>query len=217
MALNLMSQNGKKYTVLNYDQLNEKGLKKLTTALASTDCKIVKLVPADTARKKDGIPTKTFSLHAEDGQEMAIQVNNTGDISAVKLNGKIIPFTSPSTLPDLARQIAAAFKAAAPAFASSLAKKLARANRDDAKKSQALAVKSNAQRLQEAKEKTSRFEADIAQLNTALSDHQNTLSTRQSDLENTRTALKVEQATTRQLKEEIHHRGREIATEKGER
>ncbi|MDE9590809.1 hypothetical protein KKJ23_25045, partial [Xenorhabdus bovienii] len=98
---------GKKYTGLNYDQLNEKGLKKLTTVLANIDCKIVKLVAADTARKKDGIPTKTFSLHTEDGQEMAIQVNDTGDISAVKLNGKIIPFTSPSSIPDLARQIAA--------------------------------------------------------------------------------------------------------------
>ncbi|OKP01616.1 hypothetical protein [Xenorhabdus eapokensis] len=202
MALNLMSQNRKKYTVLNYDQLNEKGLKKLTTALASADCQIVKLEGAETARKKDGIPTKTFSLHTEDGQEMAIQVNNTGDISAVKLNGKIIPFTSPSNIPDLARQIAAAFKAAAPAFASSLAKKLANANRDDAKKSKTPAVKSNAQRLQEAKEKAHGFEADIAKLNRTLSQHQDTLSKTESELENTRTALKSEQATTRKLKEE---------------
>ncbi|MDE1486461.1 hypothetical protein KKI95_14360 [Xenorhabdus bovienii] len=203
MSLNLMSQNGKKYTVLNYDQLNEKGLKKLTTVLANIDCKIVKLVAADTARKKDGIPTKTFSLHTEDGQEMAIQVNDTGDISAVKLNGKIIPFTSPSSIPDLARQIAAAFKAAAPAFASSLAKKLANVTRDEAKKSKLPSVKSNAQRLQEAKEKASSVETDIAQLNSTLSQRQDILSKVQSELESTRTALNSEQATTRQLKEEI--------------
>lgn len=199
----IMSQNGKQYTVLNYNQLNEKGLKKLTTALASADCKIVKLVPAETARKKDGIPTKVFSLHTEDGQEMTIQVNNTGDISALKLNGKIIPFTSPSNIPDLTRQIAAAFKAAAPAFASSLAKKLASANRDEAKKSKAPAVKSNAQRLQEAKEKASVFEADIAKLNSTFSQRQDTLSKVQFELENVRTALNSEQATTRKLKEEI--------------
>ncbi|MDE1476259.1 hypothetical protein KKJ12_05610 [Xenorhabdus bovienii] len=203
MSLNLMSQNGKKYTVLNYDQLNEKGLKKLTTALANIDCKIVKLVAADTARKKDGIPTKTFSLHTEDGQEMAIQVNDTGDISAVKLNGKIIPFTSPSSIPDLARQIATAFKAAAPAFASSLAKKLANVTRDEAKKSKLPSVKSNAQRLQEAKEKANSVETDIAQLNSTLSQRQDILSKVQSELESTRTALNSEQATTRQLKEEI--------------
>ncbi|WP_426575310.1 hypothetical protein ACP179_00130 (plasmid) [Xenorhabdus stockiae] len=203
MALNMMSQNGKKYTVLDYDQLNEKGLKKLTTALASADCRIVKLENAETARKKDGIPTKTFSLHTEDGQEMAIQVNNTGDISAVKLNGKVIPFTSPSNIPELARQIAAAFKAAAPAFASSLAKKLANANRDDAKKSRTPAVKSNAQRLQEAKNKASNVEADIATLNNTLSQRQDTLSKAESELESTRTALNSAQATTRQLKEEI--------------
>ncbi|WP_426575341.1 hypothetical protein ACP179_01025 (plasmid) [Xenorhabdus stockiae] len=205
MALNMMSQNGKKYTVLDYDQLNEKGLKKLTTTLASADCKIVKLEGADTARKKDGIPTKTFSLHTEDGQEMAIQVNNTGDISAVKLNGKVIPFTSPRNIIDLARQIATAFKAAAPAFASSLAKKLANANRDDAKKNRAPAVKSNAQRLQEAKDKASNVEADIATLNNTLSQRQDTLSKAESALESTRTALNSEQATTRQLKEEIAH------------
>ncbi|MDE9467013.1 defense against restriction DarA-related protein [Xenorhabdus bovienii] len=203
MSLNLMSQNGKKYTVLNYDQLNEKGLKKLTTALANIDCKIVKLVAADTARKKDGIQTKTFLLHTEDGQEMAIQVNDTGDISAVKLNGKIIPFTSPSSIPDLARQIAAAFKAAAPAFASSLAKKLANVTRDEAKKSKLPSVKSNAQRLQEAKEKAGSVETDIAQLNSTLSQRQDILSKVQSELESTRTALNSEQATTRQLKEEI--------------
>ncbi|PHM51905.1 hypothetical protein [Xenorhabdus hominickii] len=205
MALSLMSQNGKKYTVLDYDQLNEKGLKKLTTTLASADCQIVKLAGAETARKKDGIPTKTFSLHTEDGQAMAIQVNNTGDISAVKLNGKVIPFTSPRNIIDLARQIATAFKAAAPAFASSLAKKLANANRDDARKSRTPAVKSNAQRWQEAKDKASSVEADIATLNNALSQRQDTLSKAESALENTRTALNSEQATTRQLKEEIAH------------
>jgi len=203
MALNLMSKNGQKYTLLNYDQLNEKGLKKLTTALAATNCKIVKLDPAGTARKQDGINTKTFTLHSEDGQKMAIQVNDTGDISSVKLNSKPTPFKSPSSIPDLARQIAAAFKTSAPAFARSLAKKLSKVTRDEAKKNKAPAVKSNAQRLQEAKSKADSFETAITQLNAKISQRQGLQSKVQTELENTRTSLESEQATTRQLKEEI--------------
>lgn len=203
MALNLMSQNGKKYTLLNYDQLNEKGLKKLTTALAATNCKIVKLEPAGTARKQDGISTKTFSLVDEDGQKMAIQVNDTGDISSVKLNGKPVPIKSSSNIPDLARQIAAAFKASAPAFARSLAKKLSKVTRDEAKKNKAPAVKSNAQRLQDAKSNADGFETAIEQLNNKITQRQGLQSKVQSELENARTSLQSEQATTRQLKEEI--------------
>ncbi|MEB7892036.1 hypothetical protein NGK36_22580 [Hafnia alvei] len=203
MALNLMSQNGQKYTLLNYDQLNEKGLKKLTTALAATNCKIVKLEPAGTARKQDGINTKTFALLSEDGQKMAIQVNDTGDISSVKLNGKPVPIKSPSSIPDLARQIAAAFKASAPTFARSLAKKLSKVTRDEAKKNKAPAVKSNAQRLQDAKSKADGFETAIEQLNNKITQRQGLQSKVQSELENARTSLQSEQATTRQLKEEI--------------
>ncbi|MCK8586574.1 hypothetical protein [Yersinia ruckeri] len=203
MALNLMSQNGKKYTLLNYDQLNEKGLKKLTVALNSTTCKIVKLEPAGTARKQDGINTKTFTLHAEDGQKMAIQVNDTSDISSVKLNGKPTPLKAPSSIPDLARQIAAAFKASAPAFARSLAKKLAKVTRDEMKKIKSPAIKSNAQRLQEAKNKADNFQSDIIHLNSKISQRQGLQSKVESELENTRTSLQSEQATTRQLKDEI--------------
>ncbi|SQD10688.1 Uncharacterised protein [Citrobacter freundii] len=46
-----------------------------------------------TARRKDGIPVKTFELKGIDEQAMVVQVNNTGDISGIKLNGKNAPYT----------------------------------------------------------------------------------------------------------------------------
>ncbi|MGL5103072.1 MAG: hypothetical protein ACRC6N_11185 [Plesiomonas sp.] len=199
----LVSSNGKKYAVLNYEQLNENGLKKLTTGISSNGINVVKIIPADTARKKDGIPTKTFSLIAEDGQKMDVQVNDTGDISSVKLNGKVFPLKSPSSISDLSKQIALSFKNSSASFASSLAKKLAKATRDEAKKTDKPAVKSNTQRLQEAKEKSEKIKNDIKNLNKTIATRNKIKSKVNEELESARAQLNAERAITRSLKDEV--------------
>ncbi|EGS5176295.1 hypothetical protein I8U34_005013, partial [Escherichia coli] len=84
--------NKSNYVLLNYDELNEKGLAKLVKEIGKGGYKIARVIPASNGRKKDGIMTRTFTLIGIDEQTMDVQVNDTGDISGVKLNGKIVPF-----------------------------------------------------------------------------------------------------------------------------
>ena len=100
----MSSTNG--YVTLNFDELNVKGLDKLKKAVSKAGYEIVKVTPAGQARRKDGIPTKTFELKGIDEQVMVVQVNNTGDISGIKLNGKNSPYTPVKTMAELGKALA---------------------------------------------------------------------------------------------------------------
>lgn len=52
MPANLFSKNGQTYHVLDFNNLNEKGLEPLKKAVTKAGAEIVKVVPAGTARKK---------------------------------------------------------------------------------------------------------------------------------------------------------------------
>ena len=84
--------NKNNYVLLNYDELNEKGLAKLVKEISKGGYKIARVIPASNGRKKDGIMTRTFTLIGIDEQTMEVQVNDTGDISGIKLNGKTVPW-----------------------------------------------------------------------------------------------------------------------------
>lgn len=55
------STKDKGYITLNFDELNEKGLDKLKKAISKSGYEVVKIIPAGTARRKDGIPVKLSS------------------------------------------------------------------------------------------------------------------------------------------------------------
>ncbi|WP_196235970.1 hypothetical protein, partial [Escherichia coli] len=154
--------NKSNYVLLNYDELNEKGLAKLVKEIGKGGYKIARVIPASNGRKKDGIMTRTFTLIGIDEQTMDVQVNDTGDISGVKLNGKIVPFKPVKTLTALGQSLAALFNKGASSFQKSLARKLARAAKDiDDGNKKIKGVKSNAQKLAEAKESRDAIREDI--------------------------------------------------------
>ncbi|HCU2156194.1 TPA: odaE, partial [Escherichia coli] len=80
-----------KYATVDFDQVNEKGLKPLIAAINKTGVTVIEVDSSNRATTKDGVKVKTAKLVLNDGQILAIQVNDTGDISSVKLNGKAIP------------------------------------------------------------------------------------------------------------------------------
>lgn len=79
-----------KYATVDFDQVNEKGLKSLIAAINKTGVTVIEVDSSNRATTKDGVKVKTAKLVLNDGQILAIQVNDTGDISSVKLNGKAI-------------------------------------------------------------------------------------------------------------------------------
>lgn len=195
----------KNYVLLNFNELNEKGLSRLTKAMASAGYEVAKVVPAGKARKKDGIMTRTFSLIGMDEQVMDVQVNDSGDISGIKVNGKSAPYKPVSDIPALAKSLAALFNRGATAFQKALARKMARVatkNLTDNREKKT-GVKSNAQQLADAKAARDAVQEDIGDAKARLTSVQTAATKATTEAEAVQTALNQETARTRQLKEEI--------------
>ncbi|MEN4559654.1 hypothetical protein ABEG45_23085 [Pantoea agglomerans] len=196
--------NPKTYVLLSFDELNEKGLVKLKKAIATSGFEIAKITAAGAARKKDGVLTKTFSLTGMDEQVMTVQVNDSGDISGLKLNGKNVPFTHVTTIPDLGRQLAGLFKKGSTAFQKALARKMARAatSKDDSPQPKR-GVKSSVQLLAEVRQQRDAYKAGIAETQAKAEQLTRDADAAQKSADSLQTELNQEQAITRQLKEQI--------------
>lgn len=196
--------NPKNYVLLNFDELNEKGLAKLKKAIVTSGYEIAKITGAGTARKKDGVPTKTFSLTGMDEQVMTVQVNDSGDISGLKLNGKNVPFTHVTTIAELGRTLAALFKKGSTAFQKALARKMARAaaSKDDTPQPKR-GVKSSVQLLAEVRQQRDAYKAGITETKVKADQLTRDADAAQKNADSLQTELNQEQALTRQLKEQI--------------
>ncbi|ECC4541258.1 odaE [Salmonella enterica] len=143
---------GNKYAMVDFDQVNEKGLKGLITAINKTGVKVLEVDSSNRATTKDGVKVKTAKIVLQDGQVLSIQVNDTGDISSVKLNGRAIPNAQSPDVKTLGAVMGRAAMNNSQKFVKSLAAKAKRiANPVDKKP----AVKSSFQQLQEAKNRNS--------------------------------------------------------------
>ena len=145
-----------KYATVDFDQVNEKGLKSLIAAINKTGVTVIEVDSSNRATTKDGVKVKTAKLVLNDGQILAIQVNDTGDISSVRLNGKAIPNAQSPDIKTLGTVMGQAARKNSAKFQKSLIAKAKRvANPVDKKP----AVKSNFQRLQEAKQRNAQVVA----------------------------------------------------------
>ncbi|KYP93957.1 hypothetical protein WB60_02075 [bacteria symbiont BFo2 of Frankliniella occidentalis] len=192
------------HVLLDFNQLNEKGLKPLVGAIKTGGFEVAKVIPAGTSRKKDGIATKTFSLVAIDEQVMQIQVNDTGDISGVKVNGKNAPFIHSDNLNQVGQQLAKLFSTGATAFEKAMAKKIAKqAAKDTDTGTKKPSVKSSAQLLIEAKARRDSVQDDITKTKSRLDNTQQKLNESNSQVSKLTQDLTSEKSLTQQLKEQI--------------
>ncbi|MCZ4061233.1 hypothetical protein O3W44_22140 [Pantoea sp. LMR881] len=201
--INLNSKNGNQYHLLDYNNLNERGLTPLKKAIERSGVEIAKIIQAGTARRKDGVAMRTFGLKVMDEQEVTVQVNDTGDVSAISLNKKAVPYTGARNLSELAKVIADAIKANANTFAKSLERKLARAAKPQDGQSKKPAVKSNAQRLAEQNARIDAAKANIQTVQQFYAEREQAATSTRTKMETAKTELKSEQARNRQLKGEL--------------
>lgn len=202
----MSSTKDKGYVTLNFDELNEKGLDKLKKAISKAGYEVVKITPAGPARRKDGIPVKTFELKGIDEQVMSIQVNNTGDISGIKLNGKNAPYTPVKTMAELGKSLADLFRKGSTAFQKSLSRKLARAAKKDTdgnKPQPSKGVKSGVQMLSDARTRRDELKGTIATTQKKIESLSSDSDEAKKSQENIQAALNLEMAKTSQLEKEI--------------
>lgn len=201
--INLNSKNGNQYHLFDFANLNERGLMPLKKAIERNGVEIAKVSPAGTARRKDGVAMRTFGLKFMDEQEVSVQVNETGDVSAINLNKKAVPYTGAKNLSELAKVIASAIQANSVAFAKSLARKLARAEKPQGGQAKKPGVKSNAQRLAEQSERIDAAKASIVTAQQFYAEREQNAVATKKQIESAQTELKSEQARNRQLKGEL--------------
>lgn len=195
------------YHVLDFQNLNEKGLAKLVTAVKQAGTEIAEVIPAGPARKKDGVAMKQFSLVDLAGQTMTFNVTDSGDISGVTLNGKVIPESPPTSLKDMATKIAKNFEKTEVSFQASLARKVAKQARIDAdkesKESNKKAVKTQGQRLVEASEKLNAAQSALNELRQTVSQRVEKKNANTEQLQQLQEQLSQEVSLTGTLKQQI--------------
>ncbi|HEY3591680.1 MAG TPA: hypothetical protein VGL07_16695 [Buttiauxella sp.] len=200
MADERFSKNGKSYALLTFDQITEKGLKELVTALKRNKVNIAGIEADNRARRKDGLQTKIAVLRCEDQQEIAILVGDAGDIIQTKLNGKIIPIQQSEKLNAYAKSLATAIKAEAPRFAKSLARKTKQVvNRVAARP----ASKTSRERAREGRAVVEQLQTHIDELRKILSTQNEAIATAKNDIDKEKKRLESERAVTVTLTQEL--------------
>ncbi|EBZ5074366.1 odaE [Salmonella enterica] len=196
----LTSKNGKKYAQVNFDQVTEKGLKPFLDALKKAGLTVENVAASNRVTKKNGLNVKTAILRFEDGQELQTEINDSGDFSGFKLNGKPIPAVHADTLSKIADSLATTVKQNAKKFSESLARKAKRVIDISSTKP---AVKSNVQRLKEAKDRRDKLNKNVQTLQETV----NTATKQKSDLtqrvQDAQTRLTTAKAVTAQLEDQL--------------
>lgn len=191
---------GAKYAQVDFDQINQKGLKELIAAINKTGATVLEVDSSNRATMKDGVKVKTAKIILQDGQALALQVNDTGDISAIKLNGKAIPNGQSASVQALGAVMGNAAQRNTVKFTASLAAKAARvANPVDKKP----AVKSNFQKLQEAKARNAQVAANYQAIVRTVTAGQQAITDLKARLEKESGRLTNAQALNQQLKQRI--------------
>lgn len=194
------ANSGAKYAQVDFDQINQKGLKDLLAAINKTGATVLEVDSSNRATMKDGVKVKSAKIILQDGQTLGLQVNDTGDISAIKLNGKAIPNGQSASVQALGAVMGNAAQRNTAKFTASLAAKAARvANPVDKKP----ALKSNFQKLQEAKERNARVSANYLAITRAVTTGQQAITDLKAQLEKESGRLTNAQALNQQLKQRI--------------
>ncbi|WP_050978655.1 hypothetical protein [Edwardsiella tarda] len=194
------SKNGQSYALLDFEHINERGLKKLTDAFTRFGCPVAGVDAENRARRKDGLPIKTFKIHFEDQQQIEVSVGQKGDIIQTKINNKIIPIAQTEKLADYAKDVATKMKAGASAFAQSLAKKT-QATVNQATRSPA--AKPLLAQAREAQNYLAEITANNDMLRSKVSELETSNATLTGELQRQRARLAAERETTKQLTTEL--------------
>ncbi|MGL5629145.1 MAG: hypothetical protein ACRDDO_08480 [Plesiomonas shigelloides] len=195
-----LSKNGKAYALLNFDQVNEKGLKKLSDAFKRAGCPVASVDADNRARRKDGMPIKTFKMRFEDQQEIEVSVGVKGDIIQTKLNKKIIPVNQASKLADYAKDVAGKVKAGASSFAKSLARKVKAVTDQSTRKPAAKPLLTQAREAQNYLTDVTR---NIEVLRTRIGELETQTATSTAELQRQTARLNSEREITKQLNDQL--------------
>lgn len=111
------------YVVIDFEDVSENGLKKLSQALKKSGAEVVSIDATNRKVRRDGLFVKKAVLNFENGQSITLFVGDQGDIYQLSLNGTKQPVPDAKTEAELAKKLAAMLKRNQDKFDKSLLKK----------------------------------------------------------------------------------------------
>lgn len=200
-----MKSNRTPYLTFDFDDLTENGLKKLIAEFKKLKQGLVDFDSNNRVTRKDREKIKKFTLFFDSGQSVTVSINETGDIVQTKLNSTIIPIDSPRSERDYAADVVKMLERNQKRFDKSLARKAARAVKDESKKR--TATKTATQILNEAKETHALAQESVKQLEQEKVNLHDALLAANNKAADYRSELEKEKATTNNLIEQLEQLG----------
>lgn len=174
------------YVVVDFDSVNERGLKKLITALKREGFEVVDLAATNKRTRRDGVPVKSAKFMFDNGQSMTLYIGSEGDIFQMTLNTTKQPIPSVSSERELAKEMGRLMQRNQAKFDKQQARKAKKVIKDTSGKKPL--TRSLAARVKEAKSALS----DVTENHTALSTALSAATEQLTELEQQSEALKLQ-------------------------
>lgn len=206
MADPRFSQNKANYFTLDFDNITEKGLKKLIEAFGKNKQKVAEVEATNRIVRKDRLATKKFLLRFEKGQSITVTVGDQGDIVETRLNSTVLPVKSLNTMDAYAKEVSGKVVSNQLRWDKSVARKVIKkvVPTDTDKKP---AGKSIQARLIQAKAANATAQANVTAIQGRLNELQSRQATSTAELDAMRKKLDAERATTNDLIQQIESLG----------
>ncbi|WP_432773871.1 hypothetical protein [Vibrio parahaemolyticus] len=189
------------YVVVDFDNVTEKGLKKLITALKNAGSNVIDIEAPNKKMRRDGEVVKKAKLFFENGQAMTLFIGDEGDIYQMTLNNTKQPIPSVSNERELAKAMTQLMDRNQAKFEKAAARKAAKAVKDTS--STKPASRSISQRLNEAKTALSTAESNHANAQSARDTAQSQLDAESTKLSELEAELEREKQETKELEEQV--------------
>ena len=201
------SQNGAKYFTLDFDNVTERGLKKLVADFTKQGQKVAAIEATNRITRKDGLATKKAALRFENGQALTITLGDQGDIIETKLNATVLPVRELGTQLGYVKEVCAKMEANQARFDKSIANKTRRVVDESSKKPAGRTIQA---RILEAKNASLDAQTNVSVAKNRITEAQKSIATRQSSLAKIQQALEAERNTKNDLIIQIEQKGGSI-------
>ncbi|MFT7373453.1 MAG: hypothetical protein ACI9T9_002153 [Oleiphilaceae bacterium] len=192
----------KVYAVFEFDNFSEAGLKKFSKLLERKDSQVASITATNRAARKDGLQTKRATLFFVNQQKIEILIGDAGDIVTLKINGKIQPSGSPSSLADFANHIAKLLKNGQLKFDKALRRKTDKIKVDTPKAK--VASRTNKVRIEEAEALLQEAKDTLAELRVTANVSNEALTTSTTAQDKLVIDYDTEMARNRSLKQQLN-------------
>ncbi|CAH0543096.1 hypothetical protein [Vibrio marisflavi] len=199
---NFAKKNNHDIVVVDFDNVTEKGLKKLISALKSAGAPVTDVEASNKKVRKDSLFVKKAKLHFENGQAMTLFIGDQGDIYQMTLNSTKQPIPSVKNERQLAKEMAKLLDRNQAKFDKAQARKAKKAIAKDTSDNKP-ASRSVAKRLEEAKTTLKDVQADHTDTQSTLTKTKKQLTDSQARISELQAELATETAETKELEKQL--------------